>query len=100
MRMKHVRPTRQSSGRLPVTVILDFNRKSSDHIESVSSLFVGGSIKMGLGSAGFQKKVEYFLKSLFLKILLPYKLSSHNFHNLFLVFQIFLRSELCAMFGR
>jgi hypothetical protein len=32
--------------RLIPSVILDFNRKSSDHIESLASLFVGESVKV------------------------------------------------------
>jgi hypothetical protein len=33
----------RNSSRLIRNVILDFNRKSSDHIESPTSLFVGGT---------------------------------------------------------
>jgi hypothetical protein len=28
--------------------MLDFNRKSSGHVESISYLFVGGSVKFGM----------------------------------------------------
>jgi hypothetical protein len=44
-----------------LTVILDFNRKSSDYIECVSRFFVGESLNMAFLIGGIWKKEDFFL---------------------------------------
>ena len=46
----------QASYTVDSLLILDFNRKCSDHIEIPTSLFLGVSDKLDFGSAGFWKK--------------------------------------------
>jgi hypothetical protein len=45
-----------------MAVMLDFSRKFLDDIGSVSSIFVGASVKLGIGLVGFWKKENSLLQ--------------------------------------
>jgi hypothetical protein len=69
-------------------VILDFNRKSSDHIKALTSLFVKVS-SQHFDRRDFWDTKDNFLKSPFLKISPPCNTSSSNKRNKSRVFDLF-----------